>query len=355
MSGDDLRPPAPPAPAAPSPRPQPASAPTARTAAAAPARAAATPAAGTAGAAGSERAAAAATPGPAAAAGAAAAAATGAGGTAAVPGTAAAPAARQGTAAGSGTADAPAVTGRREPAATAPAPAGPAGQPAVPGFGEILIRGLWKENPGLCQLLGLCPLLAVTNSAINAVGLGTATLAVMVCSSLMISMLRRIIFREVRIPLYIVLIATLVSLVSLLTEAYFPSLFESLGIYLALIVTNCIVMGRAEAFAGRHDALRSAWDALAQGLGFGLVLFTIGSLREIIGSGTWMTGATELFGPAAAMLELRITTSDFTFLTAILPPGGFFALALLVALKNHLDGRRRRRQADRYVIRSRTV
>ena len=343
MSGDDFRPPAPPAPAAPSPRPRPAAAAAAVTSAPA---AASAPAAG---AAGSEGAAAAATPGPAATAGAAAA------GTAGAPGTAATPAVRQDAATGSGAADAPAVTGRRAPAAAAPAPAGPAGQPAVPGFGEILIRGLWKENPGLCQLLGLCPLLAVTNSAINAVGLGTATLAVMVCSSLMISMLRRIIFREVRIPLYIVLIATLVSLVSLLTEAYFPSLFESLGIYLALIVTNCIVMGRAEAFAGRHDVLRSAWDAMAQGLGFGLVLFTIGSLREIIGSGTWMTGATELFGPAAAMLELRITTSDFTFLTAILPPGGFFALALLVALKNHLDGRRRRRQADRYVIRSRTV
>ena len=141
---------------------------------------------------------------------------------------------------------------------------------------SIIVKGIWKENPGLCQLLGLCPLLAVTSSASAAMGLGIATIVVMMASSLLISLMRRFILKEVRIPLYVVLIATLVTVVKFEVEAYFPELYESLGIYLSLIVTNCIIMGRAEAFAGRNGPIASTVDAFASGLGFALVLFALG-------------------------------------------------------------------------------
>ena len=202
------------------------------------------------------------------------------------------------------------------------------------GLIAVFLKGLWSNNPGLCQLLGLCPLLAITNSAINALGLAIATLVVVMFSSLVISILRRCIFREVRIPLYVVLIATLVTVVRFYVEAYFPDLYDSLGIYLSLIVTNCVIMGRAEAFAGRNNPLRSLADALGSGLGFGLVLFVLGCIREIIGSGTLFAGAYSLLGPIGENLECHILTSDYTLLIGILPPGGFFALAMLIALKN---------------------
>ena len=172
------------------------------------------------------------------------------------------------------------------------------------GLIAVFLKGLWSNNPGLCQLLGLCPLLAITNSAINALGLAIATLVVVMFSSLVISILRRCIFREVRIPLYVVLIATLVTVVRFYVEAYFPDLYDSLGIYLSLIVTNCVIMGRAEAFAGRNNPLRSLADALGSGLGFGLVLFVLGCIREIIGSGTLFAGASSLLGPIGENLEI---------------------------------------------------
>ena len=207
-------------------------------------------------------------------------------------------------------------------------------KPKPDGLISIFLKGLWSNNPGLCQLLGLCPLLAVTTSAVNALGLALATLLVVICSSVVISILRTCIFREVRIPLYVVLIATLVTVVRFYVEAYFPDLYESLGIYLALIVTNCVIMGRAEAFAGRNNPLRSFFDAAGSGLGFGLVLFALGSIREIIGNGTWFAGASSLLGEVGKSLECQILASDYTLLIGILPPGGFFVLAILIALKN---------------------
>lgn len=240
-------------------------------------------------------------------------------------------------------------------AAAAKAPREPRPPETKPGAIEILVKGIWKENPGLCQLLGLCPLLAVTNSAANAMGLAAATMFVLLTSSIIVSILRTIIFREVRIPLYIVLIATLVSFVMLMTEAYFPNLYESLGIYLALIVTNCIIMGRAEAFAGRHDVYRSFLDAFANGIGFALVLFAIGSLREIIGSGTWFAGTERLFGEFGAGMEIKICGDMYTYLIAILPPGGFFALGFLIAMKNFIDNFRKNKRENKYKIRSLNV
>ena len=217
---------------------------------------------------------------------------------------------------------------------------------------SIIVKGIWKENPGLCQLLGLCPLLAVTSSASAAMGLGIATIVVMMASSLLISLMRRFILKEVRIPLYVVLIATLVTVVKFEVEAYFPELYESLGIYLSLIVTNCIIMGRAEAFAGRNDPIASTVDAFASGLGFALVLFALGSVREIFGSGTWFMGAADILGPWAQSLETRLIGEDFTYIIAILPPGGFFVLALLIALKNAIESYAKNKEENKFKIKS---
>ncbi|MCR5083901.1 MAG: electron transport complex subunit E [Succinivibrionaceae bacterium] len=227
--------------------------------------------------------------------------------------------------------------------------------PAKPSFAHTFLRGLWSENPGLCQLLGLCPLLAVTNSAVNALGLGLATLAVLTMSSLLISVLHRLIWREIRIPIYVALIASLVTCVSFMVEAYYPRLHESLGIYLSLIVTNCIIMGRAEACAGKSDPLRATLDALGCGIGFGLVLLATGAIRELLGTGTVFAGGEELLGDLAAQVSTTLFAPDQGITAAILPPGGFIVLALLVALKNALDLHRRHRRENRLRIRSRRV
>ncbi len=202
---------------------------------------------------------------------------------------------------------------------------------------KIFAKGLWSENPGLCQLLGLCPLLAVTGTAANALGLGIATIIVVTISSLIISILHRLILQEVRIPLYVVLIATLATVVRLYVEAYFPELYQQLGIYLSLIVTNCIIMGRAEAFAGKNGPITSTLDALGCGIGFSLVLFALGSIREIIGSGTWFMGASRVLGEWAKPLETVFLPDELHFSIAILPPGGFFILALLIVCKRALS------------------
>ena len=216
----------------------------------------------------------------------------------------------------------------------------------------ILVKGLWKENPGLCQLLGMCPLLAVTTSAASALGLGIATILVLILSSVIVSLLRAFILKEVRIPIYVMLIAAIVTVVCFEIEAYYPKLYQQLGIYLALIVTNCIIMGRAEAFAGRNGPIAAAADALACGLGFTLVLFILGSLREILGSGTFFVGAADLLGPWAQQQEMTVLPAEHTYLIAILPPGGFFILALLIALKNALDSRAKIRAERRLRIRA---
>ncbi len=204
---------------------------------------------------------------------------------------------------------------------------------------EIFIKGIWKDNPGLCQLLGMCPLLAVTTSAANALGLGIATILVMVLSSMVISLIRKLVVQEIRIPIYVVVIASLVTAVRFEIEAYFPELYQQLGIYLALIVTNCIIMGRAEAFAGKNNILRSTVDAISCGIGFTLVLFALGSIREVLGNGTFFVGAADLLGPWAKDFEVYLYSQDYSMLIAILPPGGFFVLAFLIAGKNFLDTR----------------
>ena len=213
-------------------------------------------------------------------------------------------------------------------------------------------KGLWSNNPGLCQLLGLCPLLAVTTSACSAIGLGIATLLVLTLSSLIISAIRKLIFKEIRIPVYVLFIATLVTAVKFYVEAYFPELYAQLGIYLALIVTNCIIMGRAEAYAGKNSILPSLFDALGNGIGFFIVLFVLGAIREILGQGTLFAGAYYLFGNFGKSLECTVISADYTLMVAILPPGGFFIMAFLVALKNYIQDFKRNKYENSFKIKS---
>lgn len=247
------------------------------------------------------------------------------------------------------------VEGKLNPATadgTAPSEAMPNPKAKKISIFEIFFQGLWKNNPGLCQLLGMCPLLAVTTSAANALGLGIATIAVLTISSFVISLLRKIIMPEVRIPIYVVLIASLVTVVRFEVEAYFPELYRQLGIYLALIATNCIIMGRAEAFAGRNNPFRATVDAIACGIGFTLVLFVLGAIREILGNGTFFVGGADLLGAWTQDFEMHLFSGDYTMLIAILPPGGFFVLAFLIAAKNALDSRPQRRAERKFRIKN---
>lgn len=200
--------------------------------------------------------------------------------------------------------------------------------------------GLWTENPGLVQLLGLCPLLAVTTTFVNGLGLGLATLFVLTCSNALVSATRRFIYSEIRIPMYVLIIASLVTCIELVFEAWFPALDRSLGIFIALIVTNCAIVARAELFASRNRLIPSIIDGLSMGAGFALLLCALGAFRELVGRGSILARMDMLLGGEPLRgLEL----SDRGFLLAILPPGAFFSLALAVAAKNALDRRRKQK------------
>ena len=209
--------------------------------------------------------------------------------------------------------------------------------------GEVLRQGLWVNNPGLVQLLGLCPLLAVTTSVVNGLGLGIATTLVLVGSNLTVSLIRNFVRKEIRIPVFVLVIASLVTAVELAMNAWFHELYRVLGIFIPLIVTNCAIIGRAEAFASRESPPLAVLDGLAMGGGFTGVLVVLGGARELLGQGTLFSGAHMMFGDAAAAIEL--TLADGGFLLALLPPGAFIGLGLLVAAKNLLDARSERRRA----------
>ncbi len=206
-------------------------------------------------------------------------------------------------------------------------------------YRDIVWQALWKNNPGIVQLLGLCPLLAVTNTLTNALGLGLATLVVLVGSNLLVSLLRKGIPSEIRIPIYVMIIAALVTCVQLLVNAYAYGLYLSLGIFLPLIVTNCVIIGRAEAFASKNPVGIAAWDGLMMGLGFTLVLVILGGTRELIGQGTLFDGADLLLGEWATVLRIQVYQLESPFLLALLPPGAFIAMGLLIAAKNRLNHR----------------
>lgn len=211
-------------------------------------------------------------------------------------------------------------------------------QPSI--WRELLSQGLWRNNPTIVQLLGLCPLLAVSNTATNALGLGLATLLVLVCTNTMISLFRRQIPHEIRIPIYVMIIASTVTAVQLLMNAYTYSLYQSLGIFIPLIVTNCIVIGRAEAFASKNNVMHAAFDGFAMGLGMTFSLFLLGALREIIGNGTLFDGIHLLLGDWAKSLRIEFFHNDSNLLLAILPPGAFIGLGIILAAKNIWESRK---------------
>lgn len=199
---------------------------------------------------------------------------------------------------------------------------------------QILINGLWTNNPGLVQLLGLCPLLAVTTNAVSGLGLGLATLATLLGANITVSLLRRHISAEIRIPVFVLIIATFVTTVELLMSAFFYALYQVLGLFIPLIVTNCSIIGRAEAFASRNRPPQAALDALAMGAGFALVLIALGALRELLAQGTVLSGAAQLLGPWATVLEIHVVDMPSGLLLAALPPGAFIGLGVLIAAKN---------------------
>jgi len=210
-------------------------------------------------------------------------------------------------------------------------------------FKDIFHNGLWKQNTGVVQLLGLCPLLAISNSVVNAVSLGLATTLVMTLSGAAIAPIRQIVPNETRIPVFILIIAVLVTVIQFAMNAYMYSLYVVLGIFIPLIVTNCIVLARIEAFASKNPALESALDGMAMGLGLTAVLAVLGSIREIFGHGTLLSGIDMVFGEAAKSLVITVVPDYHGFLLAILPPGAFIVLGLLIALKNWLNLRAERK------------
>ncbi|MDH3218106.1 MAG: electron transport complex subunit E [Gammaproteobacteria bacterium] len=210
---------------------------------------------------------------------------------------------------------------------------------------EIIRNGLWGNNVALVQLLGLCPLLAVTSTVINGVGLGIATLITLVLSNTIVSLIRGFVRKEVRLPVFVLIIASVVTIIELGMKALFYDLYLVLGIFIPLIVTNCAIIGRAEGFASRNPVGPAALDGLVMGMGFLGVLALLGGLREIVGFGTLFANAHLMFGDAAKSLAIHVNPDYPGFLLAVLPPGAFFGLALLISAKNWLDLRPREKSA----------
>ena len=194
-------------------------------------------------------------------------------------------------------------------------------------LGKEITKGIIKENPALVMLLGMCPTLAVTTQAMNGIGMGLATTFVLLGSNIVVSALRKVIPDKVRIPAFIVIIASFVTLIGFLLEGFVPSLYDSLGIYLTLITVNCIIFGRAEMFASKNGVIASACDAIGMGIGFTLALFVMGSVREIIGSGKWMG------------LTIPVISNN-PMLLFIMPAGGFFTLGIIIAVVNKLANKK---------------
>lgn len=211
--------------------------------------------------------------------------------------------------------------------------------------GKIVRDGIWGNNPSFVQMLGLCPLLAVTTNTVNGFGLGLATMLVLGLSNVAISLVREWVRPEVRIPIFVVVIASFVTMVELTMNAFFHELYNILGVFVALIVSNCIIIGRAEAFAARNSVAKSLVDGLAMGIGTAFALVALGAFREVFGQGTLFAQAHLMFGEAARGLTITVLPEYRGFLLALLPPGAFIGLGLLIALKNWIDQRLERRAA----------
>ncbi|MCW7551302.1 electron transport complex subunit E [Endozoicomonas gorgoniicola] len=202
---------------------------------------------------------------------------------------------------------------------------------------RIALNGLWKNNPALVQLLGLCPLLGVSNSVVNALGLGLATMMVVMGSNIVVSLIRHQVTDAIRLPVFVMVIASLTTCIELLMQAYTYELYRILGIFIPLIVTNCIILGRADAYASKNPVAPAAFDGLMMGTGFASVLVLLGAMRELVGQGTLFSGMDLLFGPVAENWTLVVFPNYKQFLFAILPPGAFVFMGFLIAFKNVID------------------
>lgn len=203
-------------------------------------------------------------------------------------------------------------------------------------YREITAQGLWKNNAALVQLLGLCPLLAVSGSIVNALGLGLATMAVLMGSNVAVSLIRHKVTDAVRLPVFVMIIATFTTCIELMMQAFAYELYQILGIFIALIVTNCAILGRADAFACKNPPLAALWDGLMMGLGFALVLVVVGAIRELLGNGTLFADMHLLLGEFGRNWTINIHEGS-GMLVAVLPPGAFLVTGFLVALKNKID------------------
>jgi H+/Na+-translocating ferredoxin:NAD+ oxidoreductase subunit E len=208
---------------------------------------------------------------------------------------------------------------------------------------DISLNGLWKQNPGVVQLLGMCPTMAVTTSVVNGVSLGLLTAFVMAMANAAVAPIRSLVPNEIRIPVYILIIAALVTVVQLLMNAYVHPLYLVLGIFIPLIVTNCIVLARVEAFASKNPILPSALDGLFMGLGGTAVLATLGGIRELFAHGTLLSGIDLALGPEAKNWVIHLVPNYHGFLLAALPPGAFIGLGLLIATRNWITLRKERK------------
>lgn len=211
-------------------------------------------------------------------------------------------------------------------------------------YGKIIKDGLWTNNQAFVALLGLCPLLAVSNTVINGLGLGLATMTTLICSNVIVSMIRNYVSSEVRLPVFVLVIASIVTIIELTMNAFFYDLYKILGIFIPLIVTNCSIIGRAEAFAAKNPVDKAFLDGMAMGLGFTFALVLLGSMRELIGSGTLFAHADLMFGEGAKAWKIEVIKDYSGMLLAILPPGAFIGLGFLIALKNIIDSKLQQRQ-----------
>jgi Na+-translocating ferredoxin:NAD+ oxidoreductase subunit E len=204
-------------------------------------------------------------------------------------------------------------------------------------YQQIINDGLWKNNPAMVQILGMCPMLAVSNTMVNATGLAFATILALVATNTSISLIRNYVPPQIRIPVFVLVIASVVTMIELIMKAYFYELYQLIGLFIALITTNCIVIARAEAFASKQPVHKAALDGLFMGLGFGSVLLVLGTFRELLGFGTLLQNAQLLFGESGKHLSITVIDNYRGFLIAIVPPGAFLGLGLLIAVKNRID------------------
>jgi electron transport complex protein RnfE len=210
---------------------------------------------------------------------------------------------------------------------------------------DLVRDGLWNNNQSLVALLGLCPLLATTTSATNGLGMGLATTSVLTMSNVSVSMIRHLVRPEIRLPVFVIIIASFVTAVELIMHAFVPELYKVLGIFIPLIVVNCMIIGRAEAFASKNPVPRAMVDGLSMGAGMTLVLMTLGGIREFIGQGTLFSQADLMLGSIGGALSVNLGPDFHGALVAILPPGAFIFLGMLIALKNIIDKRAKSREA----------